>query len=161
MSDTIAQKSGANSFRFAKDTKKDFVSMQVDGQLFGIEVLAVHDVLKHITVSPIPLAPTEVYGLLNLRGRIVTTIDVRTRLGLDKADFLKPMCVVVEHKGEPYGLIVDSVGDVLQLYDADFETSPANLSPAWQASSLGVYMLEGKLLIVLDVTKLLSMGEDL
>ncbi len=160
MSNLISEKADLNALKSSKNSKKEFISMHIDDQLFGIEVLAVHDVLKQPSVSKIPLAAPEVYGLLNLRGRIVTAIDVRVRLGLPKSDCPKPMCVVVEHQGEPYGLIIDQVGDVLHLSDADYGANPVNLSPVWQSAALGVYMLKGELLIVLDVARLLSFRSE-
>jgi len=136
--------------------KQDFVTMRIADQLFGIEVLGVQDILKYQHVTTVPLAPPEVYGLLNLRGRIVTIIDTRKRLGLTAAaEGSKPMIVVVEHNHEPFGLLVDNVGEVLRLPESDFETAPSNLSQNWQSVSLGVYMLSDELLIILDVQRLL------
>src|SRR5271165_5037882 len=95
---------------------EDFVTMFIEGQMFGIPVLVVQDVLGPQRITRIPLAPPEVAGSLNLRGRIVTAIDVRLCLGLEKrpAD-VQGMSVVVDHGGEFYSLIVDNVGEVLTL----------------------------------------------
>lgn len=148
-----------------EDTKKimragktnDFLTIIIAGQLFGIPILQVQDVLGQQKVTKIPLAPPQVSGALNLRGRIVTAIDVRTCLGLPEADNTsKKMSVVVETDHELYSLIIDQVGDVLSLYEEDYERTPATLDPTWRSVSLGVYRLEGKLLIILDVPKLLN-----
>ena len=135
----------------------DFVTMTVADQLFGIPVLQVRDVLGPQRITRVPLAPAEVAGSLNLRGRIVTAIDVRGRLSLPKrpAD-MREMSIVVDHGGELYSLIVDSVGEVLSLSGATFEHTPATLDPQWREVANGIYRLDGQLLVVLDVNRLLS-----
>lgn len=136
---------------------KDYLTVTIAKQLFGIPVLQVQDVLGQQNVTKIPLAPPEVAGSLNLRGRIVTAIDVRRRLGLDPDEKKKTdMSVVVEHDNELYSLIIDNVGDVLSLYDKDFEGNPATLDPLWREISLGIYRMKNELLVVLDVPKLLN-----
>lgn len=135
----------------------EFVTITIKDQWFGIPVLTVQDVLDTQTITRIPLAPTEVAGALNLRGRIVTAIDVRRRLGLpDREVDNESMSIVVDHGGELYSLIVDSVGEVLSLSAAEFERNPSTLDPTWRDVSAGVYQLEGKLLLVLDVQQLLD-----
>lgn len=137
---------------------KDFLTVYISDQLFGIPVLQVEDVLGEQTVTKIPLAPPEVAGSLNLRGRIVTAIDVRKRLGLERrqTNDKNQMSVVVEHEQELYSLIIDSVGDVLTLQNDNFQPNPATLDPLWRDISAGIYRLEGTLLVVLDVSKLVS-----
>jgi purine-binding chemotaxis protein CheW len=141
----------------------DFVSVVIGDQLFGIPVLEVRDVLASQRITRVPLAPPEVSGSLNLRGRIVTAIDIRTRLGLpertaDEAAGKARMSVVVDHGGELYSLMVDSVGEVLSLTPANFERNPATLDARWREVSAGIYRLDGSLLIVLDVTRLLDIS---
>lgn len=134
----------------------DFVAIYVDGQLFGIPVLAIRDVLGPQRVTRIPLAPPEVAGALNLRGRIVTAIDVRRRLGLPaRADGGRDMSVVVECGGELYSLIVDSVAEVLTLAPEGYERNPGTLNPRWREISAGIYRLDGQLMVMLDVDNLL------
>ena len=140
---------------------REFVTMFIDGQMFGIPVLQVQDVLGPQKITRVPLAPKEVAGSLNLRGRIVTAIDVRTRLGLPpKDDKEKNMSVVVDHNGEFYSLIVDQVGEVMALKASDYEKTPATLSEHWREVSDGVYRLKDCLLIVLDVKRLLRLEES-
>jgi purine-binding chemotaxis protein CheW len=141
----------------------DFVSVVIGGQLFGIPVLEVRDVLASQRITRVPLAPAEVAGSLNLRGRIVTAIDIRTRLGLPERSEEeiagKPrMSVVVDHGGELYSLMVDSVGEVLSLSGANFERNPATLDARWREVSAGIYRLDSSLLVVLDVTRLLDIS---
>lgn len=138
---------------------QDYVTMFIEGQMFGIPVLTVQDVLGAQKITRIPLAPPEVAGSLNLRGRIVTAIDVRLRLGLERAkDPDKTMSVVVEHGGELYSLMVDSVGEVLSLPVNDFEPNPPTLDPLWRDFSAGIYRLDKELVVVLDVPRLLDFG---
>jgi len=135
----------------------EFVTVTIGGQLFGIPVLSVQDVLGPQKITRVPLAPPEVAGALNLRGRIVTAIDVRRRLNLPPRPSEEAgMSVVVEHRGEPYSLMIDSVGEVLALPAAAFERNPATLNPRWREVSGGVYRLEGRLLVVLEVDRLLD-----
>lgn len=143
--------------RRADGESREFVTVMVGGQLFGIPVLSVQDVLGPQKITRIPLAPPEVAGALNLRGRIVTAIDVRRRLGLPpRAEGETGMSVVVDHKGEPYSLLFDSVGEVLALPADAFERNPATLNPRWREVSAGIYRLEGRLLVVLEVERLLQ-----
>ncbi len=145
----------------ALDEQLQYVSITIDGQLFGIPVLLVHDVLGPQRITRIPLAPPEVAGSLNLRGRIVTAIDVRLRLGLPKRPpEIEGMSVVVEHHGESYSLMVDGVGEVLTLTASDFERNPATLDPRWREISLGIYRLNQQLLVILDVNRLLDFSRN-
>lgn len=140
-------------------TTAEFVTVTVDGQMFGIPVLSVQDVLGPQKITKIPLSPPEIAGVLNLRGRIVTAIDLRRRLRLaGRPEGERGMSVVVEHKGEPYSLIVDSVGEVMALPESAYERNPPTLSARWREISGGIYRLDGKLLVVLEVDKALDFG---
>lgn len=135
--------------------------MYIEGQMFGIPVLTVQDVLGPQKITRIPLAPREVAGSLNLRGRIVTAVDVRLRLGLpNNGSENKGMSVVVDQGGELYSLLVDQVGEVLSLPAAKFERNPPTLDPMWREFSAGIYRLDDKLLVVLDVAKLLDFNRN-
>lgn len=141
-------------------TTSEFVTMMVAGQLFGIPVLQVQDVLGAQKITKVPLAPREVAGSLNLRGRIVTAFDVRTRLGLPPRENAEEnMSVVVDYNGEFYSLIIDKVGEVMSLPLADYEQSPPTLNERWREVSAGIYRLKDSLLIVLDVARLLKIEE--
>ena len=139
--------------------QRDYVTMSIGDQMFGIPVLTVQDVLGPQNIARVPLAPPEVAGSLNLRGRIVTAIDVRPRLGLPTREGGKAaMSVVVEHDGELYSLLVDSVGEVLSLNSRDYQRNPPTLSPRLREFSDGIYRLNGSLLVVLSVGSLLDFG---
>ncbi len=140
-------------------TDSMFVTMTVGGQLFGVPVLQVQDVLGIQKIAHIPLAPPEVAGSLNLRGRIVTVIDLRVRLGLPiRAAGETAMNIVFDHHGELYSLLVDKVGEVMTLQSSSYERTPPTLNTLWQTLSSGVYRLDGSLLIVLDVEKVLQLS---
>ena len=128
----------------------------ITGQLFGIPVLQVQDVLSQQKVTHIPLAPKEIAGSLNLRGRIVTAIDVRVRLGATVDETKKSMSVVIEHGEELYSLVVDEVGDVLKLTQDCYEKSLATLDELWKEISGGIYRLDKELLVLLDIPRLLK-----
>lgn len=139
------------------DLVTDYVTVTIGNQLFGISVQDVQDVFSPQAITRVPLAPPEVGGVLNLRGRIVTAIDVRRRLGLPgRKDTLSSMAVGIEKDGESYGLIIDQIGEVLRLEPEKFERSPENLDPKWRKVSKGVYRLEDTLLVVLDVDLLMN-----
>jgi purine-binding chemotaxis protein CheW len=137
-----------------------FVTLTVADQLCGVPVLAVRDILGEHKITRIPLAPSEIAGSLNLRGRIVTAIDLRERLRLPPAPAGQaPMSVVAEQGGELYALLVDQVSEVMSLKASAFERNPPTLPPTWAQFSSGIYRLDGRLLVVLDVGKLLALNE--
>jgi len=138
-------------------THIEYLTIHVNDQMFGIPVLQVQDVLREQRMTRVPLAPPEVAGALNLRGRIVTAINVRRRLGLpDLAQSGPTMSVVVEHENELFSLIIDRVGDVLSLPSAEFEGTPATMDPVWREIATGIFRLENQLLVIIDVPRLLQ-----
>ncbi len=142
------------------EEERVFVTLAVADQLCGVPVLAVRDILGECAITRIPLAPPEIAGSLNLRGRIVTAIDLRRRLNLPQAPDDRPrMSVVAEQGGELYALLVDQVSEVMSLRAGAFERNPPTLPPAWARFSSGIYRLEGRLLVVLDVGRLLALNE--
>lgn len=136
------------------------LTLAVAGQPCGVPVLVVRDVLGTQTITRIPLAPGEVEGAMNLRGRIVTAVDLRRRLGLaPRPAETRPMSIVVEQGGELYAMLADSVGEVLPLAAEDRAPNPPTLDPVWRDVSRGVYRRDGQLLILLDVERLLAIGD--
>ena len=138
---------------------KEYVTAMIGGQLFGLPIRGVQDVFTPERVTRVPLAPSEIAGVLNLRGRIVTLIDMRDRLGLAAAsENAAPMAIGVESRGESYGLLIDSIGEVLKLDDSAREPSPINLDPRLAQVSAGVFRLEGQLLMMIDIDRVLDIG---
>jgi len=140
----------------------EFVTFTTAGQLFGVPIGRVQDVFKPSRITRVPLAGAEIAGVLNLRGRIVTVVDMRARLGLEKADDGKPpMAVGVDLRGESYGLLIDEIGEVLRLADENREENPVNLDPRMAKLAGGVHRLDGHLMVVLDVDRVLEMTSEM
>jgi purine-binding chemotaxis protein CheW len=141
----------------AADQFTEYVTVMIGGQLFGLPIARVQDVFVPERLTRVPLAPPEVAGILNLRGRIVTAIDMHRRLDLEgSADAKSALAIGIECRGESYGLLVDSVGEVMRLPNQACEAKPANLDPRIGRVASGVVRLDGQLMIVLDVERVLE-----
>ena len=139
----------------------EYVTVLIDDQLFGLPISRVQDVFMPDRLTKVPLAAPEIAGVLNLRGRIVTVVDMRARLGLPKADDGKPpMAVGVDLRGESYGLLIDQIGEVLRLPEDGKEENPVNLDPRMAKLAGGVHRLDGQLMVVLDVDRVLELTPD-
>jgi len=137
----------------------EYVTAFVGGQLFGLPILRVQDVFAPERLTRVPLAPPEIAGVLNLRGRIITLIDLCRRLEMPRTVIeLQPMAIGIEAAGESYALLVDTIGEVLKLDDSAREANPINLDPKIARVSAGIYRLDGQLLVVLDVDRVLDIG---
>jgi purine-binding chemotaxis protein CheW len=135
----------------------EYVTALIGEQLFGLPISRVQDVFVPDRLTRVPLAPPEIAGVLNLRGRIVTAIDMRARLGLPRRqDAGRPMAIGIELNGESYGLLIDTIGEVLKLADDTRQPNPVNLDAHLARVSAGVHQLEGQLLVVLDVDRVLD-----
>lgn len=133
------------------------VTFTVAGQTFGVPIARVQDAFMPEAITIVPTAPAQVAGLMNLRGRIVTAISLRDCLGLPPAKTDHPLVAIgIEHQGALYGLLVEVLGEVLAAEPADCEEIPANLDPKLQSVSGCIYRLKDKLLVVLDVDRLLD-----
>jgi purine-binding chemotaxis protein CheW len=143
------------------DTTTEYVTATVGGQLFGLPIARVQDVFVLDRLTRVPLATPEIAGVLNLRGRIVTAIDMRRRLGLAPlGEARKRMAIGIEYKGESYGLLIDAIGEVLNLPSTSREDNPVNLEPRLARVSAGVHRLDDRLLVVLDVDRVLDVGQE-
>ena len=138
---------------------RQLCTFYLDGHHLGIDVTQVQEVIRSQELTAVPLAPAEVRGLINLRGQIVTALDLRRRLGMpDRPDGEVPMNVVVRTADGSLSLLVDRIGDVLEVDDADFEPPPATLGGLPRALLLGAYKLPGALLSVLDTDKAIDLA---
>ena len=143
----------------AGNEAQSFVTFTVAGQLFGVPVTRVQDILTPDAIAPVPGGPADVRGLINLRGRIVTVIDMRTRLSLaPSAGAQSAMCVTVESRGDAYTLLVDAVGDVITLSADLREGNPATLDAVWREVADAVYRTDKGLLVSLHIDRLLAIG---
>jgi len=140
----------------------EYVTAMIGGQLFGLPISRVQDVFMPERVTRVPLASREIAGVLNLRGRIVTVVDMRARLGLPPADHGRtPMAVGVDLRGESYGLMIDQIGEVLRLPEDSREDNPVNLDPRMARLAGGVHRLDGQLMVVLDVDRVLELAPEM
>jgi len=139
----------------------EYVTVVLDGQLFGLPIARVQDVFMPELLTRVPLSEPEIAGVLNLRGRIVTAIDLRCRLGLTpRPDGLPPMAVGIEWRGESYGLLVDAAGEVVKLADSGREPNPANLDAKVARVSVGVHRLDAQLMVAVDVELVLGTAAE-
>lgn len=134
-----------------QETTNQLCTFLLDGVLFGIDVRFVQEVLRLQEMTPVPLAPDVVSGLINLRGHIVTALDLRKRLALAaRPATLEPVNVVVRHGDSTVSLLVDDIGDVVTVEPSTFEATPATLDARIKAVVRGVYKLKGELLLLMD-----------
>jgi purine-binding chemotaxis protein CheW len=139
---------------------QEYLTAAIGEQLFGLPILRVQDVFIPERPTRVPLAPPEIAGVLNLRGRIVTLIDLRQCLGLKaQENGARAMAIGVESDGESYGLLIDSLGEVLKLDEDAREPNPINLDPQLARICAGIHRLDGHLLMMVDVDRVLDIGE--
>lgn len=137
--------------------KEQLVTMMIEDQMFGVPILQVQDIVEARLITPVPLAPSAIAGVMNLRGRIVTVINLRRCLGVsDNPLGNRGMGITVEFHGDLYTLLVDSIGDVRDLPRRDYEKPPATLDEKLRRLSTGVYRLPEDLLVVLDIERVLD-----
>jgi purine-binding chemotaxis protein CheW len=138
-----------------------YATFFVHDSYYGIDALDVQEFLRSQPMTRAPLCPPDVAGLINLRGQIVTAIDLRVRLGLPPSERgFEPMNVVVRTDDGPVSLLVDEIGDAIELPDASLEPIPTTVNERERGSLLGVHTLDGRLLLVLDVASVTSPSLD-
>jgi purine-binding chemotaxis protein CheW len=148
--------------KVSEGTVTEYVTAMIGGQLFGLPISRVQDVFIPERMTRVPLSSRDVAGVLNLRGRIVTAVDMRSRLGLPRREGERPpMAIGVDLRGESYGLLIDSVGEVLKLADDSREVNPVNLDPRLTKMAAGIHRLDGQLMVVLDVDRVLEIVPDM
>ena len=144
-----------------QDTHKgheQLLTFVIGEQWFGLPIRSIKDVMYTPTLTPVPLSPREVAGLLNLRGHIVTAIQTNKFFGIDShTEEKNNMCIVLQDHDEAlYSFIVDKVHDIEDLPETEFEKLPYNLASHWQTFATGIYKVETKLIIVLNKAKILE-----
>jgi purine-binding chemotaxis protein CheW len=139
----------------------EYVTFTLAGQIFGLPIERVQEVFRPSRITRVPLAGMQIAGVLNLRGRIVTAIDMRSRLELPaRSEGAAQMAIGIELGAESFGLLVDTLGEVLKLPDGERESNPVNLDRKLARVSAGVYRLDGQLLVILDVDRVLDLAPE-
>jgi len=155
------QESAGSVGEQAAQTNRQYATFFVDGLFFGVEVLQVQEVLRYQHMTPVPLSPEVVEGLINLRGQIVTAVDMRRRLKVKpRPEGQTPMNTVVRTGGGAVSLLVDEIGDVVEVDGDTFEQPPDNVEPAARELLKGVYKLKDRLLLVLDTEKTVDVAAE-
>ncbi|MFY9646805.1 MAG: chemotaxis protein CheW [Terriglobales bacterium] len=140
---------------------RQFCSFYLDKLLFGVDLRSVQEVIRYLKMTQVPLAPAVVSGLINLRGQIVTAVDLRRRLDIEPRPATDlPMNVVVRTEDGPVSLLVDDIGDVLEVSDDSYELPPQNMVAQQKGLVQGVYKLDGQLLLVLNTERALESISD-
>jgi len=143
-------------------TSRSFCTFHLENLYLGVEVLSVQEVIRFQKMTRIPLAPPKVRGLMNLRGQIVTAIDLRQQLELSELpDGATPMNVVVRTPDGPVSLLVDRISDVIDVEEGQLEPPPETLSPTIRNIVDGIYKLDNRLLLTLNIERLLHTSEPL
>ena len=141
--------------------RASYVTATIAGQLFGVPIEGVHDVFHIGMLTSVPLAPPDVVGLTNFRGRVVTALDIRGRLGLAPVPVAPgTMAIGIEHGTDAYGLVVDRIGEIVAVDHDGLQACPIHLDPSWAALSEGVYPTETGLMVVLDIDAMLGTPPD-
>jgi purine-binding chemotaxis protein CheW len=136
-------------------------TFRIGKYLFGVDVGLVQEIVRLQTITPVPLSPPEIAGLINLRGEVLTAIDLRTRLGLPPAESDRdPVNVVIRVDEEPVSLLVDEIGGVLEVSQVPFETTPSTVDAAVRDLLVGAFTLPDQLLLALNAHKVLSLSTD-
>lgn len=141
---------------------QQFCTFFLDKIYFGIDVLQVQEVMKFTQITPVPLAPPDILGLINLRGKIVTIIDIKSRLQMNQNiknyenNHENNYNIILYNKSELVSLIVDDIGDVVEVAGNEFEPPPATLKGKIRSLLQGTYKLQDKFLLILNVDKVLA-----
>ncbi|GLR74962.1 MULTISPECIES: chemotaxis protein CheW [Aliivibrio] len=153
-----------NEVEIRKDQVNDevlqWVTFQLEEETYGINVMQVREVLRHTEIAPVPGAPDYVLGIINLRGNVVTVIDTRSRFGLMQGEITdNTRIIVIESERQVIGILVDSVAEVVYLRSSEIDTTPSVGTEESAKFIQGVSNRDGKLLILVDLNKLLSEDE--
>ena len=136
---------------------RQFSTFLVADRLYGIDVMSVQEITKMMNATKVPLAPTFVHGLINLRGQIATAVGLRELFELkDNNRSAEPMNVVCKGEGMLLSLLVDQIGDVIEVDDASFEATPETITPGVGRFMQGVYKIPGSLLSIIEVKKIVD-----
>jgi purine-binding chemotaxis protein CheW len=140
-------------------TSRQYATFEVADQLFGVDVATVQEVLRFHEYTQVPLAPPAIGGLFNLRGQVIAAVDLRVQLGLPQQDLSEPaMNVIVRVEDEAVSLLVDRIGEVVQLSEESLERTPDTLQGPARALVAGTFKLDDRLMLALDVARAVDTG---
>jgi purine-binding chemotaxis protein CheW len=132
-------------------------TFMVGRYLFGVDVTLVQEIMRVRSITPVPLSVPEIAGLINLRGEVLTAVDLRIRFGFDPAESSSnPVNIVVRVDDEPISLLVDAIDGVVEVSELPFETTPSTVDEKARSLISGAYTLPDRLLLALDARKVLS-----
>jgi len=132
-------------------------TFHVGKYLFGVEVALVQEIVRMQPITPVPLSASDIAGLINLRGEVLTAVDIRSRLNLPPSSSSRPQVnVVVRVDDEPVSLLVDEIGGVQEVDHVPFESTPATVDPSLGSVLIGAYTLPDQLLLALDARALVT-----
>jgi purine-binding chemotaxis protein CheW len=144
-----------------KSESKQYCTFYLGEQCFGLDVLTVQEIVRQQPLTRVPLAHPMVRGLINLRGQIVTAIDLRRRLDLPaRDDCHEGVNVVVETDDGAVSLLVDEIGDVLEVTEQDFERPPETLKGSARELIHGAYKLADRLLVILNPELIVTVPDE-
>lgn len=138
--------------------EESYFTVFAGGEAFGLSVLQTQTIFRITSVTPIPLGPKDIVGLVNLRGKIVTAVSLRRRLGIPVDEVHNSLAIGIEHKGENFALIVDEVGDVLTLDSSMKVPIPAHFDPTRSRFMAGLYKVGNLLVPALNIEALFDFG---
>ncbi len=142
-------------------SEKQYCTFFVGDLLFGVEVLEVREIMSEHKIAPVPLAPRTVAGLVNHRGQIVTTIDMRRRLEFpDRPEGRPSMMLIARCNEESIGLLVDKIGDVISVSSDDYEPAPVNAQADGNELVEGAYKLSERLLLPLQLSRIAEIAKQ-
>lgn len=147
---------------FFKNKHTQYILFSIENQGFCINVDEIQDVMDTPKMTRIPLCTSEIAGLLNLRGRIVTAMDMAVTLSLRTSHDPKKsaMAIIVDTESDLYSLLVDHVGEIISIAPGDIESKSNAVDPRWKNFAVGIYKYGDELIVILNTQKLLDMGEE-
>lgn len=155
---TSASPRAAGTGMAVANGQAEYVTFRLVDQWLGVPVMGVQEVLTAQRIARIPMAPEAIAGFLNLRGQIVTALDLRRTLGLDaRAPEAEVMNVVVRHEGELFAFMVDEVGDVVSVTEQSVQPTPASLDARWRTACVGIVRRDEDLLMILSVNEVIRL----
>lgn len=150
----------AETAQSLNDAYTQWVTFRLDGETYGVNVMEVQEVLRVSEIAPVPGAPDYVLGIINLRGNVVSVLDTRRRFGLMPHEISESTrIIIIESEEQTIGIMVDAVAEVVDVEQQEIDTAPTVGSDEASRYISGVVSREGELLILVDLSRLLSESE--